>query len=82
MSVTDRLSIQLYTLRTLEDLDLILDTVADAGYRYVETVGSHLDKAGEVRTSGSRRAMPGESMTLHVDPTQVSLFAADSGERL
>jgi multiple sugar transport system ATP-binding protein len=36
----------------------------------------------QVRTSGSRRATPGESMTLHVDPTQVSLFAADSGERL
>ena len=48
MSVTDILSIQLYTLRSLEDLDLILDTVADAGYRNVETVGSHLDKAAEV----------------------------------
>ncbi|WP_201861036.1 ABC transporter ATP-binding protein [Microvirga soli] len=36
----------------------------------------------QVRTSGSRRATPGESVTLHVDPTQVSLFAADSGERL
>jgi multiple sugar transport system ATP-binding protein len=36
----------------------------------------------QVRTSGSRRPTPGESMTLHVDPAQVSLFAADSGERL
>ena len=38
MSVTDVLSIQLYTLRSLNDLDRILDTVADAGYRQVETV--------------------------------------------
>ncbi|MFC1458368.1 ABC transporter ATP-binding protein [Microvirga arabica] len=36
----------------------------------------------QVRTSGSRRATPGESVTLHIDPSQVSLFAADSGERL
>ena len=39
MSVTDCLSIQLYTLRSMEDLDRILDTVAQAGYRYVEMVG-------------------------------------------
>jgi sugar phosphate isomerase/epimerase len=49
MSVADRLSIQLYTLRTLENLDRILDVVAEAGYRYVETVGSHLDDAAGVR---------------------------------
>jgi multiple sugar transport system ATP-binding protein len=36
----------------------------------------------QVRTAGSRRATPGESVTLHIDPSQVSLFAADSGERL
>jgi multiple sugar transport system ATP-binding protein len=36
----------------------------------------------QVRTTGSRKAAPGDSLTLHVDPTQVSLFAADSGERL
>ena len=33
MSVTSRLSIQLYTLRAMEDVDRILDTVAEAGYR-------------------------------------------------
>jgi multiple sugar transport system ATP-binding protein len=36
----------------------------------------------QVRTAGSRRATPGENMTLHIDPSQVSLFAANSGERL
>ncbi|NBJ11417.1 ABC transporter ATP-binding protein [Microvirga arsenatis] len=42
------------------------------------------DGAGsvQVRIAGSRRPAPGESVTLHVDPTEVSLFAADSGERL
>ncbi len=61
MSVTDILSIQLYTLRTLEDLDLILDTVADAGYLYVETVGSHLDKAAEVRSKLDARGLKASS---------------------
>src|SRR5918997_2684634 len=29
----------------------------------------------QVRTTGSRKATPGENLTLHVDPTQVSLFS-------
>jgi sugar phosphate isomerase/epimerase len=45
MAAQDLLSIQLYTLRSLGDLDRILDAVAAAGYRHVETVGSHLDDA-------------------------------------
>ena len=57
MSVTDILSIQLYTLRSLEDLDRMLDIVAGAGYRYVETVGSHLDKAAEVRAKLDARGL-------------------------
>ena len=61
MSVTDILSIQLYTLRSLEDLDLILDTVAGAGYRYVETVGSHLDEAAEVRSKLDARGLKASS---------------------
>jgi multiple sugar transport system ATP-binding protein len=36
----------------------------------------------QVRTSGSKHAAPGERLTLGVDPTQISLFAADSGDRL
>jgi sugar phosphate isomerase/epimerase len=57
MSVTDILSIQLYTLRSLEDLDHILDVVADVGYQYVETIGSHLDKAAEVRAKLDARGL-------------------------
>ena len=38
MSVTDLLSIQLYTLRSLDDLDKVLDTVAAAGFRNVEAL--------------------------------------------
>jgi len=45
MSVADMLSIQLYSLRSMGDLDLILDSVAQAGYRHVETIGAHLDDA-------------------------------------
>jgi hypothetical protein len=50
MSVTDRLSIHLYTLRRLEDPHRVLDAVAEAGYRYAETVGSHLDDAANIRS--------------------------------
>jgi multiple sugar transport system ATP-binding protein len=36
----------------------------------------------QVRTHGSRKAAPGESLTLQADLTEISLFAADTGERL
>jgi sugar phosphate isomerase/epimerase len=49
MSIADVLSIQLYTMRSLGDLDRILDAVTEAGYRHVETVNSHLDDAATVR---------------------------------
>ena len=61
MSVTDKLSIQLYTLRSLEDVDRILDTVAEAGYRYVETVGSHLDNAAGIRSKPDARGLKASS---------------------
>jgi sugar phosphate isomerase/epimerase len=61
MSVTDTLSIQLYTLRSLEDLDRILDTVAQAGYRHVETVGSHLDDAANIRAKLDARGLKASS---------------------
>lgn len=61
MSVTDILSIQLYTLRSLENLDRILDTVAEAGYRNVETVGSHLDDAANVRAKLDARGLKASS---------------------
>jgi len=61
MSVTDFLSIQLYTLRFLEDVDRILDTVAEAGYRYVETVGAHLDNAATIKSKLDARGLKASS---------------------
>lgn len=61
MNGTDRLSIQLYTLRSLENLDRILDTVAQAGYRNVETVGSHLDDADNVAAKLKDRGLKASS---------------------
>jgi sugar phosphate isomerase/epimerase len=61
MSVTDILSIQLYTLRSMGDLDRILDTVAEAGYRHLETVGSHLDDAATTRAKLDARGLTASS---------------------
>jgi sugar phosphate isomerase/epimerase len=61
MSITDVLSIQLYTLRAMGDLDRILDTVAEAGYRHVETVGSHLDDAATTRAKLDARGLTASS---------------------
>jgi multiple sugar transport system ATP-binding protein len=36
----------------------------------------------QVRTSGSKRVARGDALALGVDPTQVSLFAAETGDRL
>jgi sugar phosphate isomerase/epimerase len=68
MSNTDILSIQLYTLRSLGELDRVLDTVKQAGYGHVETIGSHLDDAGNVRTKLDARG-------LKVSSSHVSLAA-------
>jgi sugar phosphate isomerase/epimerase len=57
MAAVDVLSIQLYTLRSLNDLDRILDVVAEAGYRHVETVGSHLDDAETTRQKLAARGL-------------------------
>jgi sugar phosphate isomerase/epimerase len=65
---TDILSIQLYTLRSLGQLDRVLDTVKQAGYGHVETVGSHLDDAENVRTKLDARG-------LKVSSSHVSLTA-------
>lgn len=57
MPVTDSLSIQLYTLRSLNDLATVLDTVAAAGYRFVEGIGSHLDDAATVKAKVDARGL-------------------------
>ncbi len=61
MAIQDVLSIQLYTLRSLSDLDRILDVVAEAGYRHVETVGSHLDDAAGTRAKLDARGLTASS---------------------
>jgi len=61
MAITDVLSIQLYTLRSLGKLDRILDVVADAGYRHVETVGSHLDDAAGTKAKLDARGLSASS---------------------
>jgi sugar phosphate isomerase/epimerase len=55
--IADILSIQLYTLRSLNDLDTILDIVAAAGFRNVEGVGSHLDDAANVKEKLDARGL-------------------------
>ena len=57
MGNTDILSIQLYTLRSLGDLERVLDTVQHAGYGHVETIGSHLDNAENVRAKLDARGL-------------------------
>ena len=52
--MSDMISIQLYTLRSLGGLDLVLDAVKQAGYRHVETVGSQLKDAENVRAKARR----------------------------
>jgi multiple sugar transport system ATP-binding protein len=40
------------------------------------------DDTLQVRTSGNRKAAPGERLALGLDPAQVSLFATETGHRL
>ena len=61
MGYTDILSIQLYTLRSLGDLDRVLDVVKQAGYGHVETVASHLDDAENVRAKLDARGLKASS---------------------
>jgi len=57
MTAVDPISIQLYSLRSLGDVDLVLDTVAAAGYRHVELVGAHLDDAAATRAKLAARGL-------------------------
>jgi sugar phosphate isomerase/epimerase len=68
MADTSSLSIQLYTLRMLGEVDTVLDAAAAAGYRHVELVGSHLDDA-----EGTRRKLAARD--LSVSSSHVSIAA-------
>jgi len=61
MSVTDVLSIQLYSLRDLGSVDHVLDAAAAAGFRHVEMIGAHLDDAEAVRAKLDARGLKGSS---------------------
>ena len=61
MSPIEVISIQLYTLRAMGDVDRELDTAQAAGFRHVETVGSHLDNATDVAARLKRRGMTAAS---------------------
>jgi sugar phosphate isomerase/epimerase len=58
------LSVQLYTLRALGDLDLVLDTVAQAGFRTVETIGGHLENPCQTRAKLDARGL--SAPTSHI----------------
>jgi hypothetical protein len=49
MNIAEDLSIQLYSLRDYGDLDSQLSALAEIGFRRVEIIGSHLDKANDTR---------------------------------
>lgn len=49
MTIEEELSIQLYSLREYGSLERQLETLAELGYKRVETVGGHLADAGNAR---------------------------------
>jgi sugar phosphate isomerase/epimerase len=61
MQPADVLSIQLYTLRSLGNVDHVLDAAQDAGFRHVEMVGSHLADAAAVKAKLDERGLTGTS---------------------
>lgn len=65
MTTSDLLAIQLYTLRSLGDLDSILATAKAAGFERVETVGGQLADAGTTRKRLDAHGLV--AVTSHVD---------------
>jgi sugar phosphate isomerase/epimerase len=64
MNVADDLSIQLYSLRDYGDLDHQLDSLAELGFRKVETIGSQIADARDARAKLDARGMA--APTSHV----------------
>lgn len=67
MSVLDVLSIQLYSLRALDTGEAILDAVAEAGYRYVELIGTHLAEPKNTRAALDARGLKASSSHVGMD---------------
>ena len=57
MQLNDLLSIQLYSLRLMGDLDGMLDAVTAAGITQVETFGPQFDKPAETRAALDARGL-------------------------
>lgn len=60
------ISIQIYSLRNLGDLDRQLDTVAQAGFRHVELIGSQLDEAAATRDRLTARGLTASSSHVSI----------------
>ncbi|WP_240648228.1 sugar phosphate isomerase/epimerase family protein [Pararobbsia silviterrae] len=61
------ISIQIYSMRNIGNLDQELDTVAAAGYRNVELIGAHLDDAVNVRAKLDARGLKASSSHVSLD---------------
>ena len=66
------LSIQLFTMRSLGSIDAVLDAVSAAGYSHVETVGSHLERAVDVRKALDTRGLKASSSHVNIDVLRTS----------
>jgi|SRR5438105_2025717 len=55
------LSIQIYSLRKLGDVDRQFDVVAEAGFRHVELINSHLEDAAATRAKLDARGLKASS---------------------
>ncbi len=62
-------------------LDFVVDIVEPMGADTVVWLSDGAEPI-QVRTSGTRKVAPGERFALSLDPAQVSLFEAGSGDRL
>ncbi len=69
MAISDILSIQLYSLRSLGDVESVLDAAADAGFTNVELIGDHLDSADRITNLLDARGLKASSS--HVGMNQL-----------
>jgi sugar phosphate isomerase/epimerase len=67
------LSIQIYSMRNIGNLDRELDTVAAAGYRHVELIGAHLNDAAGTRAKLDARGLTASSSHVSIDALRAGL---------
>jgi sugar phosphate isomerase/epimerase len=61
------ISIQIYSMRNIGNLDRELDAVAAAGYRNVELIGAHLNDAAGTRAKLDARGLTASSSHVSID---------------